>query len=376
MTLMDTTSSRASGRRPYPAADLVALMVLAWGCGSVTEVESDAATSEEPADAAGDAETDSGGVGDPDAGQRGSTGVLIFGGTGDGFTGSGDTWIWDGEGWSEANASGPAGRFAPAATFDAARERVVLFGGDDDDGTGLFGDTWEWDGESWTDVTPADDSPSRRVSHALSYDAGRERVVLFGGSGPGLEKLDDTWEWDGESWEQVASGGPAARDNHAMTYDAARERIVLVGGAGGDSDDFGVFQETWTWDGETWELVAESGPQVAGHDVAYAPARERVVVFGGQDDDAPHLATTWEWDGEEWSDVTPSLAPEPRRLHGLAYDAAGGQIIVFGGFNADSGNFRETLAWTGAAWEDLAPPLPRPSNRRSHAFSEAPLPSP
>ena len=33
------------------------------------------------------------------------------------------------------------------AAFDEARNRVVIFGGDDD--RGLLSDTWEWDGETW-----------------------------------------------------------------------------------------------------------------------------------------------------------------------------------------------------------------------------------
>ena len=38
----------------------------------------------------------------------------------------------------------------------------------------------------------------------MAYDAGRDRVVLFGGrkTNP-MEDLPDTWEWNGGRWERV-----------------------------------------------------------------------------------------------------------------------------------------------------------------------------
>ena len=51
--------------------------------------------------------------------------------------------------------------------------------------------------------------------HQMVYDAARGRVVLFGGSlsGPALA---DTWEWDGVSWRSRAQAWPwrAARVSH------------------------------------------------------------------------------------------------------------------------------------------------------------------
>ena len=60
---------------------------------------------------------------------------------------------------------------------NTARKRVVLFG---------FvypparSDTWEWDGNTWLERSPTT-SPSVRFGHAMAYDAARQRVVLFGG---------------------------------------------------------------------------------------------------------------------------------------------------------------------------------------------------
>jgi hypothetical protein len=95
-------------------------------------------------------------------------------------------------------------RFNHAMAYDAARQRVVLFGGG-----GTLSDTWEWDGVTWTHRTPAA-SPPARGGHAMAWDAARQRVVLFGGYANDF--LSDTWEWDGVTWTQrTPATSPAAR---------------------------------------------------------------------------------------------------------------------------------------------------------------------
>ena len=74
--------------------------------------------------------------------------------------------------------------------FDAARGRVVMFGG-----VSLAGPlvkTWEYDGTTWVLVnTPA--SPPGRSDHSMVYDSARQRIVLFGGEQETFD-LADTWE--------------------------------------------------------------------------------------------------------------------------------------------------------------------------------------
>jgi hypothetical protein len=81
--------------------------------------------------------------------------------------------------WTQKQDVGPTGRIFPAMTFDGARERVVLFGGQVAGGVDT-GDTWSWDGADWTQVS--DMGPSARAGGAMAFDALRERVVLFGGT--------------------------------------------------------------------------------------------------------------------------------------------------------------------------------------------------
>jgi galactose oxidase-like protein len=77
--------------------------------------------------------------------------------------------------------------------YDAARGRVLLFGGNPGAPTAT-NDTWEWDGSTWTRRTPAT-SPPGRFLHAMAYDTARHRAVLFGGTGGNSIPTGDTWEY-------------------------------------------------------------------------------------------------------------------------------------------------------------------------------------
>ena len=81
-------------------------------------------------------------------------------------------------------------------------------------------------------------------------------VLLFGGTDypntgepPTASAFHDTWEWDGQSWTQVADKGPAGRIFHTLANDTCRGRVVLFGGATDPSNSNGIRL------GDTWELV-------------------------------------------------------------------------------------------------------------------------
>ena len=69
-----------------------------------------------------------------------------------------------------------------------------LFGGED--GNNDLSDTWEWDGEVWTQREAS--GPAARRGHVMTFDVTNQRIVLFGGASA-VGTLDDTWEWNGTS---------------------------------------------------------------------------------------------------------------------------------------------------------------------------------
>lgn len=119
--------------------------------------------------------------------------VLFGGGVGS------DTWAWNGTAWTELNNTGPA-PYDGTALVSTAGQGVVLFGGIDSTGAtpALSRLTWTLSGTDWTERQ--DMGPAHRHGHGLAYDAARGRVVLFGGCGAptatatAADLFGDTWE--------------------------------------------------------------------------------------------------------------------------------------------------------------------------------------
>src|SRR5215208_1976767 len=102
--------------------------------------------------------------------------------------------------------------------------------------------------ERWLWTQKEDIGPSPRGGHTMAYEAARQRVVLFGGYGS-TPPFGDTWEWDGTEWTQIADTGPSERFVPAMAFDRSRECQVLFGGYFQETR----FNDTWEWaDGTGW----------------------------------------------------------------------------------------------------------------------------
>jgi cysteine-rich repeat protein len=300
--------------------------------------------------------------------------VVLFGGT---FNGPplDDTWEWDGSGWQQIDTvtQGPSPRTGAAMAYDVARRRVVLFGGDMQ---GEDRSTWEWDGATWKNVIASGATiPFRRSGHAMAYHAARRRVILYGGFDSGT--LDQkTWEWDGQSWTVVATTGPDFRYDHAMAYDPRRNRMVVFGGLTDIDTDTGggtSRSDTWEWDGATWTRVQNDVAQPAprrGHAMAYDPTRQTILLFGGRNQAGVNLSDFWEWDGTTWTQIA-ATGPSGRIDHDMVFDLAHSGIFLSGG-NGGTETLGDPWVFTAGEWRGF-------SNRnwplvlREHAAAYDPL---
>lgn len=246
----------------------------------------------------------------------------------------------------------------------------------------------------WTQIQPGV-VPSPRWGHAMAYDPVNNVTVMFGGynNAAGVY-LNDTWLFNGTTWQQVAVTGPkpSPRMNAAMCYDSARGRIVLLGGMG--------FNDCWFWNGTTWALAGNFGVPSGEYTMAFDSIRNVIVAFNGHQTiegdgvafwtPRPSPSTTlghcgamtfdvtagksllfingqtWHWNGTTWTQLSPAVSPPFRRLHRMVYEAHTGRSVVFGG--TDSGEFNDTWSWNGSTWAQLISAGPPPA-RHSHGMA-------
>jgi MYXO-CTERM domain-containing protein len=180
--------------------------------------------------------------------------LLFFGGAASSSEASGTLWEWDGDAgtWTDRTGSDPkpSARIWPLSAFDAARNRLVVFGGADAQGVKKYDDTWEWnpDDGTWSERLPLGTFDPKRIELGMYYDDTRQRVVMVGGDPPGFSagdgQLDTVWEWDGDAgnWAQIPVSGtsPDSRSAPGFTYDRARRAFVLYGGI-----NSGAWHDQW-----------------------------------------------------------------------------------------------------------------------------------
>jgi hypothetical protein len=220
---------------------------------------------------------------------------------------------------SAASAPAPSGAMA----YDKGRERIVYFGG-----TVAFAThadtTWSWNGTSWDQLALAA-SPSPRREAAMAYDERRRRMVLFGGLGvvSNLQRhLTDTWELNGSTWTQSSAAvAVELRDYPSMTYDQGRQRVVLWGAQKEDES------KLWEYDGTTW--VGAEPPPIAGIAglIGYDAAGQRLLLHDGNGHTWARPSINTPGDPSTGTDPLP---PDDGG-DGTAGDAGGGDGSVDGG---------------------------------------------
>ncbi|MFN9971179.1 MAG: hypothetical protein ACK58T_14930, partial [Phycisphaerae bacterium] len=142
---------------------------------------------------------------------------------------------------------------------DTWRNCVVLYGGAST--SGALHDTWIWNGDQWSFVT--NDGPGVDGA-SMAFDERRGVVVLYGGVRDHYS--DETWEFDGTRWLKVAgnrqiceipnTSSPVGLTGAAMAFDPESQSVLLFGG---QTQCYGLRQETWSWNGMAWALVSTSG---------------------------------------------------------------------------------------------------------------------
>jgi hypothetical protein len=202
---------------------------------------------------------------------------VLFGGMsiGGDFHDLSDLWGWNGLNWTALSTSPvPPGRHFHTLAYDSVRGKLVMFGGRigrDVPPLRTLGDTWEFDGNHWTQaVVPG---PSPRGGSCMAFDAARNQMVLFGGE----FGLDDTWVYrfgavgpdptigaqpesrsvpfgEGVSFAVLAQGGGE------LTYQWRKDTVALTDDSriGGSSTATLVINPISSSDGGVYDVVVSN----------------------------------------------------------------------------------------------------------------------
>lgn len=273
--------------------------------------------------------------------------TVLFGGHSTVATGStgltydsAETWLWTGIRWVQRFPThAPEGRSAHAMVYDSTRNRIVLFGGrrekqslEDNATYGFLNDTWVYQNGDWTRLETAS-APSGRFFAAAAYDRSRDRVVLFGGNAAGGtvelgNPVYDTWELNGTSWTQVATGPDVAKPH--LAYDESRNQTILLG----LNDKLETLMYLYDPAAHTWarQTPAKLPPCVNEGAIVYSRSRAKVQYIGGVcAADQSATEEVYEWDGTTWTKFESKLAVSRATGQAVAFDARREQTVMYGG---------------------------------------------
>jgi Galactose oxidase, central domain/FlgD Ig-like domain/Kelch motif len=251
----------------------------------------------------------------------------------------------------------PSPRNGHTAVYDPVNERMLVFGGFD---TGTRNDVWTLSlagPPTWQQVSPTGTPPTPRAEHVAVYDPVRQRMIVIGGDNGGTAN-NEVWELalsGSPVWNQIAVQGstPNARSRHSAIYDPDGDRVLVFGGIDAVT---GATNQTWELSlsgTPTWNLLVTSGPPPLvrfDHGAVHDPIGQRVLVFGGEAGDS--FDDTWELTlraSPTWSLLHPAgFAYPPRHAHSVIYDAAHQRLVAFGGTVQEDVEFRtnEVMALT------------------------------
>jgi len=204
--------------------------------------------------------------------------------------------------WSQLNPIGgpPAARDGHSAVYDATNNRMIVFGGFN--GSAHLNDVWVLSNANglggtptWTPLSPAGNPPAARATHNAVYDAANNRMIIFGGSTANV-LLNDVWVLSNANglggtptWTPLSPAGvpPAARVIATAAFDPITDELILFGGASTAS----ALGDVWTLSNANgiggtpaWTPRSFTGNSPAaryGAAGVYNPTNRELLIFGG-----------------------------------------------------------------------------------------------
>lgn len=269
------------------------------------------------------------------------------------------TWVQ-----SFPTGTAPSPRFGQSAVYSASNNRLLIFGGSTTAAGQCSSDLWVLNGAngsgnvSWTKVTPSGTAPAPRMAHTAIYDSANDVMTVFGGYDCAGHYLADVWALSSASgalgspvWTQVTvnGSGPAARQFPTAVYDAGSNRMVIYGGDSGGSpwgDAWYLTNANGRGGSSAWTLLTPTGtaPKARTQHVAwYDAVNNRMMIADGWTGttvlgDSFVLVNANGNGAASWTSlgaVAVGTAPT-RRYNSAFYVPAINTAVTFGGVNGPS----------------------------------------
>ena len=280
--------------------------------------------------------------------------IVLFGGQDALGVTNDETWTFDGATWVEvATAKTPPAR--SGAAMAALGNRLVLFGGSSTMLGALepLGDTWIFDGETWTQVPTTSDHPPARALATMGELDGK--VVLFGGlSSNAATPFNDTWTFDGASWSLVptpTSPPPYEASGASNMATLENGQLALVS------------SDTWVFDSKVWsKLPVEPTPANSTNGASLAPLNGELVLYSAGWE--PDAIAVWKLHAPIWEKLPiegpASGYPNPGYLAPMVSTGTG-ILMVAPVLYSNGGEPMDVWSFDGAHWTNLhipnGPPL-------------------
>src|SRR5215831_8670219 len=165
-----------------------------------------------------------------------------------------DVWVrglGPGSSWQLLTMSSPpSARSGHTVIYDSVRSRLILFGGQDNNAGMALNDVWVaalGPSPGWTQLAPTGTPPPGRAGHVAVYDAASDRMIVFGGTNATTPELNDAWALTlsgTPAWQDLHANGAPSRKGASAIHDPVGGRMLVFGGSVGSTQMNDVWQLT------------------------------------------------------------------------------------------------------------------------------------
>jgi len=255
-------------------------------------------------------------------------------------------------------AAPPSPRSEALLFYDLFNQQTLLFGGNWTD------DFWSLTNNTWTQLTTTVKPPARRRG-AIGVNTFNGEAILYGGQDSGGTggngTRDDTWIWNGITWQNMQPAvSPGGLMWHAMAYDDTRDVTVAYGGRRNIWNNNEYLGETWEYN-RSLNQWTNMGPlntpgQMLRPAMCYHPVLQQIILFGGELDTGLGSDATWTYDGIDWTQTNQTgTKPPPRMGAQMLANYNGNVVVLFGGRDPVTFNIlNDTWEHDGVQWREVS----------------------